>query len=92
MSAGQHNNIALSRIHEQLIPTPRCHCLMTVERHAYVIRKTTVLDVMRRLLQDNDLSEFDEARDIIESLVYEYKASLTGEGNASGVVDPKLAF
>ena len=24
--------------------------------------------------QDNDLSEFDEARDIIESLVYEYKA------------------
>ncbi|KAG2288108.1 hypothetical protein Bca52824_047712 [Brassica carinata] len=53
---------------------------------------------------DNDLSEFDEARDIIESLVYEYKACespdyikwgrelLTGEGNASGVVDPKLAF
>ncbi|WZZ51754.1 hypothetical protein YC2023_051861 [Brassica napus] len=115
---------------------------MTVERHAYVIRKTTVLDVVRRLLQpkivmvssyarkqrsyqydklrkkqafldnyrkfpmfaDNDLSEFDEARDIIESLVYEYKACespdyikwgrelLTGEGNASGVVDPKLAF
>ncbi|XP_022757506.1 tubulin gamma-1 chain isoform X2 [Durio zibethinus] len=179
-----------------LIPTPRCHFLMTgytpltVERQANVIRKTTVLDVMRRLLQvheslqrirerklvnfiewgpasiqvalsrkspyvqtahrvsglmlashtsirhlfskclsqyeklrkkqafldnyrkfpmfaDNDLSEFDESRDIIESLVDEYKAcespdyikwgmedpdhSLTGEGNASGALDPKLA-
>ncbi|CAK9165813.1 unnamed protein product [Ilex paraguariensis] len=213
-----------------LIPTPRCHFLMTgytpltVERHASVIRKTTVLDVMRRLLQtknimvsscartkeasqakyisilniiqgevdptqvheslqrirerklvnfiewgpasiqvalsrkspyvqtahrvsglmlashtgirhlfskclsqyeklrkrqafldnyrnhpmfaDNDLSEFDESRDIIESLVDEYKACespdyikwgmedpdhvLTGEGSASGTVDPKL--
>jgi tubulin gamma len=27
-----------------------------------------------KLLQDNDLSEFDESRDIIESLVDEYKA------------------
>ncbi|XP_071902043.1 tubulin gamma-1 chain isoform X3 [Coffea arabica] len=214
-----------------LIPTPRCHFLMTgytpltVERQANVIRKTTVLDVMRRLLQtknimvsscartkeasqakyisilniiqgevdptqvheslqrirerklvnfiewgpasiqvalsrkspyvqtahrvsglmlashtgirhlfakclsqyeklrkrqafldnyrnhpmfaDNDLSEFDESRDIIESLVDEYKACespdyikwgmedpdhlLTGDGNATGTVDPKLA-
>ncbi|KAE8693865.1 Tubulin gamma-2 chain [Hibiscus syriacus] len=114
-----------------LIPTPRCHFLMTgytpltVERQCclmpvflflegHVIRKTTMLDVMRRLLQvheslrrirerklvnfiewgpasiqvalsrkspyiqtshrDNDLSEFDESRDIIESLVDEYKA------------------
>ncbi|MCD7451102.1 Tubulin gamma-1 chain [Datura stramonium] len=215
-----------------LIPTPRCHFLMTgytpltVERQANVIRKTTVLDVMRRLLQtknimvssyartkeasqakyisilniiqgevdptqvheslqrirerklvnfiewgpasiqvalsrkspyvqtahrvsglmlashtgirhlfskcltqydklrkrqafldnyrnhptfaDNDLSEFDESRDVIESLVDEYKACespdyikwgmedpehvLTGEGNASGTVDPKLSL
>ncbi|KAG8653476.1 hypothetical protein MANES_05G025900v8 [Manihot esculenta] len=173
-----------------LIPTPRCHFLMTgytpltVERQANVIRKTTVLDVMRRLLQtknimvssyartkeasrakyisilniiqgevdptqvsglmlashtsirhlfskclsqyeklrkkqafldnyrkfpmfaDNDLSEFDESRDILESLVDEYKACespdyikwgmedpdqiLTGEGNVTGNVDPKL--
>ncbi|KAF2291208.1 hypothetical protein GH714_020662 [Hevea brasiliensis] len=188
-----------------LIPTPRCHFLMTgytpltVERQANVIRKTTVLDVMRRLLQtknimvssyartkeasqakyisilniiqgevdptqvalsrkspyvqtahrvsglmlashtsirhlfskclsqyeklrkkqafldnyrkfpmfaDNDLSEFDESRDIIESLVDEYKACespdyikwgvedpdqiLTGEGNATGTVDSEL--
>ncbi|THG20013.1 hypothetical protein TEA_008547 [Camellia sinensis var. sinensis] len=201
-----------------LIPTPRCHFLMTgytpltVERQANVIRKTTVLDVMRRLLQereisltcffnkalepvilievheslqrirerklvnfiewgpasiqvalsrkspyvqtahrvsglmlashtsirhlfskclsqyeklrkkqafldnyrkfpmfaDNDLSEFDESRDIIESLVDEYKACespdyikwgmedpdhiLTGEGNVTGTVDPKLSL
>ncbi|CAL5397713.1 unnamed protein product [Camellia sinensis] len=57
--------------------------------------------------QDNDLSEFDESRDIIESLVDEYKACespdyikwgmedpdhvLTGEGSVTGTVDPKLA-
>lgn len=29
---------------------------------------------MRKDWQDNDLSEFDESRDIIESLVDEYKA------------------
>lgn len=42
-----------------LIPTPRCHFLMTAYTpftsdsidHAKTIRKTTVLDVMRRLLQ-----------------------------------------
>ena len=40
-----------------LIPTPRCHFLMTgytpltVERQESSIRKTSVLDVMRRLLQ-----------------------------------------
>ncbi|KAJ1414689.1 Tubulin/FtsZ, GTPase domain [Sesbania bispinosa] len=54
--------------------------------------------------RDNDLSEFDESRDIIESLVDEYKACespdyikwgmedpnnmLTGEGNATGSLDP----
>ncbi|KAK6130540.1 hypothetical protein DH2020_035721 [Rehmannia glutinosa] len=59
------------------------------------------------MFADNDLSEFDESRDIIESLVDEYKACespdyikwgiedpdhiLSGEGNASGIVDPKLA-
>ncbi|KAM7478784.1 hypothetical protein LguiA_026997 [Lonicera macranthoides] len=96
-----------------------------------MIRNTTVLDVMRRLLQvheslqrirerklsnfewgpasiqDNDLSEFDESREVIESLFDEYKACkspdyvkwgmedpdhmLTGEGNATGTVGPKLA-
>lgn len=45
-----------------LIPTPRCHFLMTgytplsVERQAAAtVRKTTVLDVMRRLLQSKNI-------------------------------------
>ncbi|XP_042415697.1 tubulin gamma-3 chain-like isoform X2 [Zingiber officinale] len=44
-----------------LIPTPRCHFLMTgytpltVERQVNMIRKTTVLDVMRRLLQTKNI-------------------------------------
>ncbi|KAF3778416.1 Tubulin gamma chain [Nymphaea thermarum] len=48
-----------------LIPTPRCHFLMTgytpltVERQANAIRKTTVLDVMRRLLQAIDCQWID---------------------------------
>ncbi|GER47828.1 tubulin gamma chain [Striga asiatica] len=60
------------------------------------------------MFADNDLSEFDESRDIIESLVDEYKACespdyikwgiedpdqiLSGEGSASGTVDPKLSL
>lgn len=55
---GYMNN-DLSSIIASLIPTPRCHFLMTsftpftsdqIEK-AKSIRKTTVLDVMRRLLQ-----------------------------------------
>jgi tubulin gamma len=44
-----------------LIPTPRCHFLMTgytpltVERQVSNIRKTTVLDVIRRLLQTKNI-------------------------------------
>ncbi|XP_059634309.1 tubulin gamma-1 chain-like isoform X3 [Cornus florida] len=51
-----------------LIPTPRCHFLMTgytpltVERQANVIRKTTVLDVMRRLLQTKNIMVSSYAR------------------------------
>ncbi|KAG2325421.1 hypothetical protein Bca52824_008149 [Brassica carinata] len=70
-------------------------------------KKQAFLENYRKfpMFADNDLSE---ARDIIESLVDEYKACespdyikwgmedpeqlLTGEGNASGVVDPELAF
>ncbi|KAJ7557718.1 hypothetical protein O6H91_04G006700 [Diphasiastrum complanatum] len=179
-----------------LIPTPRCHFLMTgytpltVERQANAIRKTTVLDVMRRLLQvhkslqrirerklanfiewgpasiqvalsrkspyiqtahrvsglmlashtsirhlfskcisqyeklrkkqafldnyrkfpmfaDNDLTEFDESREIVQSLVDEYKAcesadyikwgiedrnkAMTGEGSDMGNLDSRMA-
>ncbi|XP_031376588.1 tubulin gamma-1 chain isoform X1 [Punica granatum] len=72
-------------------------------------KKQAFLDNYRKfpMFADNDLSEFDESRDIIESLVDEYKACespdyikwgmedpdhvLTGEGNAMGTVDPKLA-
>eukprot|EP01017_Pseudomicrothorax_dubius_P032355 TRINITY_DN422_c0_g1_i9.p1 TRINITY_DN422_c0_g1~~TRINITY_DN422_c0_g1_i9.p1 ORF type:complete len:454 (+),score=107.99 TRINITY_DN422_c0_g1_i9:60-1421(+) len=44
-----------------LIPTPRCHFLMTgytpltIERQVSAVRKTTVLDVMRRLLQTKNI-------------------------------------
>ncbi|XP_026663498.1 tubulin gamma-2 chain-like isoform X3 [Phoenix dactylifera] len=51
-----------------LIPTPRCHFLMTgytpltVERQVNMIRKTTVLDVMRRLLQTKNIMVSSYAR------------------------------
>jgi tubulin gamma len=44
-----------------LIPTPRCHFLMTgytplsIDRQMSSVRKTTVLDVMRRLLQPKNI-------------------------------------
>jgi len=44
-----------------LVPTPRCHFLMTgytpltLDQHISSIRKTTVLDVMRRLLQTKNI-------------------------------------
>jgi len=44
-----------------LIPTPRCHFLMTgytpltIEKQLSSVRKTTVLDVMRRLLQPKNI-------------------------------------
>ncbi|KAK9896039.1 tubulin-domain-containing protein [Cystobasidium minutum MCA 4210] len=58
---GYTNNDLVSII-ASLIPTPRCHFLMTAytpfhtgsnaaSQHASSVRKTTVLDVMRRLLQ-----------------------------------------
>uniref|UniRef100_A0A2N9F544 Tubulin gamma chain n=1 Tax=Fagus sylvatica TaxID=28930 RepID=A0A2N9F544_FAGSY len=79
-------------------------CLSQYEK---LRKKQAFLDNYRKfpMFADNDLSEFDESRDIIESLVDEYKACespdyikwgmedpdhlLTGEGNASGTVDPK---
>ncbi|KAK6260588.1 hypothetical protein SCA6_015062 [Theobroma cacao] len=81
-------------------------CLSQYEK---LRKKQAFLDNYRKfpMFADNDLSEFDESRDIIESLVDEYKAcespdyikwgmedpdhSLTGEGNGSGTLDPKLA-
>ena len=44
-----------------------------------------------KLVQDNDLSEFDESRDIIESLVDEYKACESPDYIKWGMeVDPYL--
>src|SRR5437773_10755018 len=55
-----HNDLV--GIVASLIPTPRCHFLMTSYTpfigdnvdQAKTVRKTTVLDVMRRLLQQKD--------------------------------------
>lgn len=57
---GYMNN-DLTGLLASLIPTPRCHFLMTaytpltVEKQVSSIRKTTVLDVMRRLLQTKNI-------------------------------------
>jgi tubulin gamma len=54
------NNDLISLI-APLVPTPRCHFLMpgytpiTIENNKSMIRKTTVLDVMRRLLQSKNI-------------------------------------
>jgi tubulin gamma len=56
---GYMNNDMIGLI-ASLIPTPRCHFLMTgytpmtLDQHASAVRKTTVLDVMRRLLQEKN--------------------------------------
>nr|GMC48883.1 tubulin gamma-1 chain [Ipomoea batatas] len=81
-------------------------CLSQYEK---LRKRQAFLDNYRNhpMFADNDLSEFDESRDVIESLVDEYKACespdyikwgiedpdhiLTGEGNGSGAVDPRLA-
>ena len=57
---GYMNNDLMGLI-ASLIPTPRCHFLMTgytpltVDKKNTSIRKTTVLDVMRRLLQTKNI-------------------------------------
>eukprot|EP00357_Protocruzia_adherens_P036722 CAMPEP_0114997434 /NCGR_PEP_ID=MMETSP0216-20121206/14896_1 /TAXON_ID=223996 /ORGANISM="Protocruzia adherens, Strain Boccale" /LENGTH=452 /DNA_ID=CAMNT_0002361813 /DNA_START=58 /DNA_END=1416 /DNA_ORIENTATION=+ len=57
---GYMNNDLIGLV-ASLIPTPRCHFLMTgytpltVDRSITGIRKTTVLDVMRRLLQPKNM-------------------------------------
>jgi len=64
---GYMNN-DLAGLLASLIPTPRCHFLMTgytpltVERQVNMIRKTTVLDVMRRLLQTKNIMVSSYAR------------------------------
>ena len=60
---GYMNNDLMGLV-ASLIPTPRCHFLMTgytplsvagVDKQAKAVRKTTVLDVMRRLLQTKNI-------------------------------------
>lgn len=57
---GYMNNDMISLI-APLVPTPRCHFLMTaytpinLDRKNSMIRKTTVLDVMKRLLQSKNI-------------------------------------
>ena len=57
---GYMNN-DLTGLLASLIPTPRCHFLMTaftplsLDKQVSSVRKTTVLDVMRRLLQTKNL-------------------------------------
>lgn len=57
---GYMNNDLIGML-ASLIPTPRCHFLMTgytpltIDRHATTVRKTTVLDVMRRLLHTKNI-------------------------------------
>lgn len=60
---GYMNNDLMGLV-ASLIPTPRCHFLMTgytplsvagVATQAKAVRKTTVLDVMRRLLQTKNI-------------------------------------
>jgi len=56
---GYMNNDLIGLV-ASLIPTPRCHFLMTgytpltMESTSSTVRKTTVLDVMRRLLQEKN--------------------------------------
>lgn len=57
---GYMNNDLVS-ILATLIPTPKCHFLMTgytpltIDKQVSAVRKTTVLDVMRRLLQPKNI-------------------------------------
>lgn len=57
---GYMNNDLIGLV-ASLIPTPRCHFLMTgytpltIDKKVSAVRKTTVLDVMRRLLQTKNI-------------------------------------
>ena len=57
---GYMNNDMIGML-ASLVPTPRCHFLMpgytpiTLEKNIGVVKKTTVLDVMRRLIQTKNI-------------------------------------
>lgn len=64
---GYMNNDLISLI-APLVPTPRCHFLMTgftpitLDNKISMIKKTTVLDVMRRLLQSKNIMVYGGAK------------------------------
>jgi len=68
---GYMNNDLVGLI-SPLIPTPKCHFLMTgftpfsgeVVEKAKAVRKTTVLDVMKRLLQPSNMMVTVKAKDL----------------------------
>ena len=72
---GYMNNDLISLI-APLIPTPRLHFLMTgytpltIDQEATNIRKTTVLDVMRRLLQPSNMMVSTAMHDKIQEHCY----------------------
>ena len=65
---GYMNNDLMGLV-ASLIPTPRCHFLMTgytplaVDSSLNSVRKTTVLDVMRRLLQQKNILADTKVKD-----------------------------
>ncbi len=75
-----------------LIPTPRCHFLMTgytpltLETSVSSIRKTTVLDVMRRLLQTKNIMVSAPTR---KGLYISILNIIQGEVDATSVRDER---
>jgi tubulin gamma len=80
-----------------------------ISQYEKLRKKQAFLDNYRKfpMFADNDLSEFDESREIVQNLVDEYKAcesadyikwgmedrgkQVSGEGNTSGTVDSRVA-
>eukprot|EP00897_Mesotaenium_endlicherianum_P004694 jgi/Mesen1/4252/ME000022S03534 len=87
---GYMNNDLLGLV-ASLVPMPRCHFLMTgytpltVERQYQTVRKTTVLDVMRRLLQAKNIMVSSYARGQGEASLAKYLSILN---IIQGDVDP----
>ncbi|GAQ89238.1 Gamma tubulin [Klebsormidium nitens] len=79
-----------------------------VSQYEKLMKKQAFLDNYRKfsMFADNDLTEFDESREVVQSLIDEYKAcetadyikwgmedrgkSMTDQGNASGTIDSRV--
>ncbi|KAG0564650.1 hypothetical protein KC19_8G128200 [Ceratodon purpureus] len=80
-----------------------------ISQYEKLRKKQAFLENYRKfpMFADNDLSEFDESREIVQNLVDEYKAcesadyikwgmedrgkQVSGEGNTSGSIDSRVA-